>query len=255
MTGGTDGLGLAALQTWINHGHHVLLLARNPEKCSVESDQLEVIACDLSSLDDMKQAVKSIEQKVDTIDVLVHNAGMWAFSFAETEDGVEQTLQINVLSPIWLTTALMPLLLNASSPRVIASASALHQGKINFDDIEYRKSFSGFKAYRQSKLAVIVWIRYMARKEPRIFWATQHPGVVNTRLVRDGGWLANLFFRLFGKSPEKGAETLIYLVEAPLESLESGEYYKNKRKAKTDTLASYDLRSGPKLIKLLERMD
>ena len=255
MTGGTDGLGLAALKEWLKNGHKVLLLARNPSKCTVTSDKLEIISCDLASLKSMKKAVDVINEKIDAIDALVHNAGMWAFSFAETEDGVEQTLQVNVLAPIWLTNALTPLLLNAPSPRVITSASGLHQGEINFDDIEFRNSFSGFKAYRQSKLAVIVWTRYMARKETRIFWATQHPGVVNTQLVRDGGWLANLFFRLFGKSPEKGAETLVHLVESSLDSLDTGEYYKNKRKAKTDTLASYDLRSGPKLIKLLERMD
>jgi NAD(P)-dependent dehydrogenase (short-subunit alcohol dehydrogenase family) len=254
MTGGTDGLGRAALQKWLESGHNVLLLARNPSKNTIESDRLQVVPCDLSSLSSMKQAVNAVKASTDSIDALVHNAGMWAFSFAETEDGVEQTLQVNVLAPIWLTSALTPLLLKAPAPRVISSASGLHQGSINFEDIEYRSSFSGFKAYRQSKLAIIVWTRYMSRKEPRIFWATQHPGVVNTQLVRDGGWLANAFFRLFGKSPEKGAETLVHLVESPLENLETGEYYKNKRKAKTDTLASYDLRSAPKLIALTEKL-
>lgn len=254
MTGGTDGLGKAALEAWVKEGHTVFLFARNPKKCSITSDRLRVIQCDLSSLSSMRNAVETLQMAIDHIDVLVHNAGMWAFSFSETEDGVEQTLQVNVLAPIWLTNALMPLLKLSEAPKVIASASALHQGKINFNDIEYRRSFSGFKAYRQSKLAVIVWIRYMSKKEKDVFWATQHPGLVSTQLVRTGGWLARQFFHLFGKSPEKGAETLRYLVGAPVDALESGEYYKNKRKAKTDTLASYDLRTAPKLIALTEQL-
>lgn len=254
MTGGTSGIGLAALKHFLKQGHQVTVLARNPDKLTIKDDKLTVIEADLNSIKSIKEAIETIRNTHEQVDALLNNAGVWAFKFTESDDGIEETFQVNVLAPILLTRELLPLLKKANSPKVITTSSGLHQGKIYFDDLEFRKSFSSFKAYRQSKLCEIVWTRYMSKKEPDVFWATVHPGVVNTELARTGGFFVKLFFRLFGKSPEKGAQTLIYLTEENIDNLQTGEYYKNKKKAKTDTLASYDLRAAPKLIQAVDKM-
>ncbi len=254
MTGGTSGIGFAALKHFLKQGYQVTVLARTPDKLTIKDDKLTVIKADLNSIKSIKEAIGIIKSTHDQIDVLLNNAGVWSFEFSESEDGIEEIFQVNVLAPILITRELVPLLKKASFPKVITTSSGLHQGKINFDDLEFRKSFSSFKAYRQSKLCEIVWTRYMSKKEPDVFWATQHPGVVNTALARTGGFFTKLFFRLFGKSPEKGAQTLIYLTEESIDNLQTGEYYKNKKKAKTDTLASYDLRAAPKIIQAVDKM-
>lgn len=253
MTGGTSGLGRAALNHFLNQGYRVTVLARDPKKINVNNNNLTLIEADLNNIKSIKNAIEIIKNTHNHIDALLNNAGVWAFTFTESDDGIEETFQVNVLAPILLTRELLPLLKKAPSPKVITTSSGLHQGKIYFDDLEFRTSFSGFKAYRQSKLCEIVWTRYMSKKEPAVFWATQHPGVVNTELARTGGFLFKLFFRLFGKSPEKGAKTLIYLTEEDRKNLKSGEFYKNEKKAKTDTLASYDLRAAPKLIDVVDK--
>lgn len=254
MTGGSSGLGAAALSNFLNQGHKVILLARNPEKLNVKHDHLRVIKADLNSLQSIRHAANEIIKTQSSIDVLINNAGIWNFDFQESEDGIEQTFHLNVVAPIFLTQLLLPILKNAAHPKVITTASGLHQGSIHFEDIQYRNRFSGFKSYRQSKLCVIVWTRYMARKEKEVFWATQHPGLVDTKLVRSGSFFAQWFFRWFGKSPEKGAKTLVYLVNENIEKLKTGEFYKNEKVAKTDTLASYDLRNAPKIIEIVNQI-
>jgi retinol dehydrogenase-12 len=254
ITGGTSGIGLAAVKILAQQNHEIILLARNPKKVDFKENNIEIVPTDLSSIKSILEATKQIRAKHQYIDVLINNAGVWLFEFTETPDGIEQTFQVNVIAPILLTQELLPLLKKSSAPRVITTSSGLHQGKINIDDLEYRHDFSGFKAYRQSKLCEIVWTRYMSKKEKDIFWATLHPGVIKTDLVRTGGFFSKLFFKIFGKSPEKGAETIIHLVEEKLENLKSGEYYKNRKLAKTDTLASYDLRLAPQLLQKVEKM-
>lgn len=253
MTGATSGLGKAAAKQFLENGATLIALYRNKDKFNtlkneVNGDgELKGITCDLGSSKSLQNACDEIKKSFDSIDVLINNAGLWSFDFQESVDQVEKTFQVNVLSPYILIKELTHLLQNSASPKVITTASALHQGSINFEDIEYRDSFSGFKTYRQSKLAVILLTRLFAHRASKILYVTQHPGLVNTGLVRGGNWFAKLFFKLFGKSPEAGAKTLIYLVSSPSKDLDSGEYYANRKVQKTKTNESNDLELARKL--------
>lgn len=124
---------------------------------------------------------------------------------------------------------------------------------VDFSNLENKELFSGFNTYRQSKLEVILLCRILAKKlaNSNIGVYCEHPGLVNTKLGRDANWFSNLFFRVFGLPPKKGARTLIYLAEEDKANLVSGEYYYKKEVEKI-TKQSYDLIEAQKLLDKLE---
>lgn len=161
FTGATTGLGKISALKAAAHGATVLVAARDLQKGEALQNQFKthfpdakgaiaLIPCDLSDLKSVNKACDLILSKHEKLDIIVNNAGTWNFSFTETEDGIEDTFQVNVLSPILIIQRLLPLLEKSKTAKVINTASGLHQGTINFTDIEYRNGFSGFKAYRQS---------------------------------------------------------------------------------------------------------
>lgn len=260
FTGGTTGLGREAVKQLVADGAKVLLTVRDNAKGQKLLEDLtgenpdikgsiELIECDFNSLRSVMTACTKIKDSVSKLDALVNNAGTWNFEFSETEDGIENTLQVNLLVPVILINELKELLQKAESPKVINTSSGLHQGGINFNDLEFRNRFSGFKAYRQSKLGIILITRLYQKKfeDMGIHFYSQHPGLVNTALVRKGGWFARQFFKIFGKSPAKGAKTLLYLLQTPSTELKGGEYYKNCKMSKTDTKTSYNIELAGKL--------
>lgn len=250
--GGTSGIGRAAVKHLLNSDYRLIILYRSQAKLedTLQGNQKSVvqIPCDLCSISSIQSACEAIKTFTEKVDILVNNAGMWEFGGRqESQDGIETTFQVNVLAPYFFQEALRDLMLNSDEPRVITTASALHTGTINFKDIEFKQNFSGFKAYRQSKLSVVLLTRLWAKENDKIQYFCFHPGVVSTELGRSAGWLAKTFFKWFGISPEKGAETLIHLIESPSNTLLSGEYYTKKKAAKTFTKASYDLNEAKKL--------
>ena len=262
FTGGTSGLGKVAASKAVNEGAHLLVLARSESsmarlKSYLDTNypnakgRLDFIKTDLSNFQTVEKAVVEIRSTVDHVDQLINNAGIWHPNYRESKDGIEETLQVNVLAHYYLFDQLIDLLKASNKPRVIFSSSGLHQGTINFEDIEFKQKYDSMKVYRQSKLAVILLTRLLAERYPSIFFAAQHPGLVSTRLGRDYNWFLRGVFSLIGKSPEKGADTLYYLMTTALDDLKSGEYYTNK-KIKEITEESYDLQGAKKLEDLLQ---
>lgn len=257
IIGGTSGIGRAAVRHFLKTDHDLVILYRSKDKLEqtlyASNKKVTEILCDLYSFESMKKACESIRASFGHVDVLICNAGMWEFgNRQETLDGIETTFQVNVLAPVFFQKNLRDLLLNSEEPRVIITASALHTGTINFDDIEYKKSYSGFQAYRQSKLSVVLLTRLWAKNNSKIKFFSLHPGVVSTELGRSAGWFARSFFKWFGITPEKGATAIIHLVESPIDSLKSGEYYIKKSVSRTSTKASYDLLLAKKLEQKIE---
>jgi retinol dehydrogenase 12 len=259
FTGATSGLGRAAVMELAAAGHEVLFTARSQtsaeqliaecaEKHPGHSNNLKPFIADFNSLKSLHRVCQEIKSGYTQLDIIVSNAGIWNFSFKESDDGIEQIFQVNVLAPALLKRELCPLLKGSASARLIQTASALHQGTLNFNDIEFRKNFSGFKAYRQSKLAIILlsrlWAKELASDSIHVY--SQHPGLVDTKLGRDAGWFSNLFFRTFGISPQEGAKTLLHLVNTPNQHLTNGEFYA-KCKVKKITSESYDMAMAAQL--------
>jgi NAD(P)-dependent dehydrogenase (short-subunit alcohol dehydrogenase family) len=150
---------------------------------------------------------------------------LWKNKFEETVDMVEETFHVNVLAPLLLSDLLVEMLSTSVDAKIIFTSSGLHQGEIQFDDIEYRKDFKGFNAYRQSKLGIILLSRLVAKKlaDKNIGVYSQHPGVVKTELARESNLAMRTIFLSMGISPQKGAKTLLYLATESKENLKSGE--------------------------------
>ena len=257
ITGATSGIGLVIVDHLVRSGYFVIVLGRSRKKLDLLLDHLntvdshcpaETVLCDLASFRSVRDAIKSVKSITTTIDLLVLNAGLWNFEFIETEDQIEETFQVNLLSHLMIFNELRPLITKNNQSKVIFTSSGLHQGVIQFSDIEFRKKFSGFKSYRQSKLAILLLTRWLAKQPEHtgISFYCVHPGMVNTQLGRNAGWLSRNIFKLFGKSKEKGAQTHIHLIDQNTELLKSGEYYANRKITKT-TEYSHQMEVAEKL--------
>lgn len=261
MTGATSGLGKVSALRAAQKGATVIVLARNPTKSAEllkdfktmdahATGNIEIVAGDLSDFGSLVQAFKQIVQKHPVIDQIINNAGIMQFEPTYSSAGIELTLQVNLLAPLLLCYLLYPSLRNSQHGKIIFTASALHTGEIDFDDLERRqKEFTSFKVYRQSKLGVILVCRYLAKvlDAEQIGIYTQHPGLVKTELGRSAGWFSKLFFNLMGKSAAEGSETLTYLIETPKDELKPGEYYADKA-VKETSKESYDMKVAAQLI-------
>ena len=264
ITGATSGIGLVAACELASGGDLVLATARNPERGNdllthyrnnypKGKGTIKIIICDLSSFESIVKACRQVGVENSCIDTLINNAGIWNFSYQVSQNNIEETLHVNVLAPLLINYLLLDLLLKSKQAKSIFTASALHQGDVDFSRLENKENFSGFTAYRQSKLEVILLCRLLAGKleSSNVGMYCQHPGLVNTKLGRHASWVANLFFRLLGLPPEKGARTLIYLAQENAANLVTGEYY-YKTKVKKITTQSYDLIVAQKLLDTLE---
>jgi NAD(P)-dependent dehydrogenase (short-subunit alcohol dehydrogenase family) len=261
ITGATSGIGKETGKALAEKGANIIIASRDMAKGKAVKSEIDktsqgkvsVLHCDLASQDSIRRCCAEYRQQYDKLDVLINNAGVWNTRFKETPDGIEETLAVNVLGPYMMTCLLLDPLRNASPSRIINVSSGLHFGNISFKDIEYRQKFSGFHAYRQSKLAVILLTRLLAGKLNRhgISVNCMHPGLVDTQLGRHGSSFFNAFFRIFGKSAEKGADTLVYLASSPEVADISGEYFTNRKVHRT-TSQSYDMQLAGKLLRVIE---
>jgi NAD(P)-dependent dehydrogenase (short-subunit alcohol dehydrogenase family) len=164
-----------------------------------------------------------------------------------TADGLEHTFALNHLAPFLLTHELRDLLVASAPARVVTvSSGAQAMGRIDLDDLQGERSYSGQRAYNQSKLANVLFTYELARRlEGTGVTATVlHPGVVRTAFGReDTGRLLRLMFPLvtpFMKTPEQGAATSIYLASSPEVAGATGAYFANRRPKRSSKL-SYDL--------------
>lgn len=261
ITGATSGFGKVIAQHLVEKGYTLLFLARSEEKAKALKGSLMVahpqsnidyVIGDLSSFQSILNATQVIHEKYNRIDLMVLNAGLWNFEFRETKDKIEETLQVNLLAPLLLFQKLKDLIPANEPTKVIFTASGLHQGNIQFDDLEFRSKFSGFRTYRQSKLGVILMTRLLAQsfEFSKICFCCVHPGMVKTQLGKNAGWLSRSIFHLMGKTIDKGAKTHMYLIDEDIQHLHSGGYYANCKLTKSSA-QSYNLEVAKKLMQVM----
>lgn len=262
MTGATSGIGKVAAVKAAATGAEVLVIARNKTKGDELLNHLSethpdatgtirIVIGNLNSFQSVREACMEIRSLYKRIDVLVLNAATLNFKPVISEDGIEETLQVNVLSPLLIYLLLEEGLKKADHSKIIFTSSLLHQGSIRFEDIEFRTDYKGFRVYRQSKLALILLARYLSdrRENGSMHTYSFNPGLVNTDIVRNIYMFPRSFYPLLGKSPEKGAETLNFLIEHPSDLLESGAYY-TKRKAVKTVSGIYTPETGERLWRM-----
>jgi len=240
VTGGTSGIGQVAAEQLAGMGARVILIARSPARAETTLARLRQAGpevdhgayyADLSRIAEMRRVSAEIAAAEPRIDVLVNNAGALFNNRQVTPDGLEMTFAVNHMAYFVVTEGLRERLAAASAARIINTASGAHNGaKIDFDDLQFANGYAGFTAYGRSKLANILFTRELARrlKGTSITANCLHPGFVATRFGDGSGGLLQALFpiaKLFALSPQKGAETIVYLASSPEVANASGLYY------------------------------
>src|SRR6056297_1960788 len=248
LTGANSGIGKQTAQALAGNGYQVVMICRNRDKAEnarreiideTGNDRIDILICDLSSMHQIKETAETIRGTYSQIDRLVNNAGILPDGDRkETDEGLELTFAVNHMAYFLLTRELMPLLESTPGSRVINVASdASRSGTFNPDNLQLQSGYSTMKAYGHSKLFNIMFTRQLAKEVERkdITTYSLHPGVVNTNFAADSdSWFAWFFDlgRMFMRSPEKGAETSVYLcLDEGIEHL-SGSYFRDKKPVK-----------------------
>jgi NAD(P)-dependent dehydrogenase (short-subunit alcohol dehydrogenase family) len=242
VTGATSGIGQVAAIELARRGAHIVIVGRSAEKCANTQAQIratrsdaivDTLVTDLSSLAETKRLAEQVRQRYPRLDVLLNNAGAMFWNRSESVDGIEKTFALNHLSYFVLTNLLLPVLKQSAPARIVNVASDAHKGvSINFDDLQFKQKYSGWKAYQQSKLANILFTYELAKRieGTGVTANTLHPGFVLTNFLQvfhdaPAGWLINALAPLVAISPERGARTSIYLASSPEVEGVSGRYF------------------------------
>lgn len=260
VTGGTGGIGMATAAGLAGLGARVGIVGRDEGRARAAAERIrtaggdvDVFTADVSSRREVQRLAEQVLAAYPRLDVLVNNVGgYWATRHA-TEDGLERTFAVNHLAPFLLTHLLLDRLRSSAPSRVVTvSSGAQAMGRIDFDDLQGVRSYSGQRAYNQSKLANVLFTYELARRleGSGVTANVLHPGVVRTAFAQEdsGGWMRLMLpvVRPFMKTPERGAETSIYLASSPEVDGVSGRYFANRR-PKASSRASYDTAAARRL--------
>jgi len=263
ITGATSGIGKESAIGLSKLGATIVFTTRDSLKgektreeiiSKTNNKNIHMLKCDLASFESIRNCCKEFQSKYNMLHVLINNAGVWDFKRRESKDGIENIFATNYLAPFLMTNLLLGILKKSSPSRIINVTSGMHYGTINFDDIEFKRKFSGAKAYRQSKLGVILFTRLLAKKleGTGVTVNVVHPGMNKTDLGRDAGSFSQIIFKLMGKDPKIGAETSIYLSSSPDVENITGEYFA-KKIIKRSSKESYDMDLAKKLWDVSEK--
>ena len=204
ITGANSGIGYQAARVLARKGAQVVLACRDPQRAEravgairaeTPAADVEVAIVDLASLASVRAFARAELARQRPLHILINNAGVMAPSRRwETADGFELQFGINVLGHFALTALLFPAIELAAAqpaepPRIVTVASIAHKGgRLRFDDLQSKKAYSPMVAYRQSKLADLVFALALDRRlraaGSRIMSVAVHPGVANTNLFR-----------------------------------------------------------------------
>ena len=248
VTGATSGIGEVAARELARRGAHVIMLARNAEKAgrvqreiiaATDNPLVDIMLADLSVLHEVRAVAAEIHTKYPRLDVLINNAGFMFGSERElSADGNEMTLATNHLGPFLLTSLLVDLLQKSPAARVVNVASMAYRfARPSLDDIQSEHFYSGLLEYGNTKLWNIMFTQELARRLRQhgisnVTTNCLHPGGVATGFGTKSGGIGGammLLARPFLISPEKGAETSIFLATAPGVAHISGGYYSKKK--------------------------
>src|SRR5215212_3265738 len=261
ITGATSGIGKATAMGLASMGASVVMVGRDRgrgEAALAEINEqsanasVDLMLADLSSQDEIHGLADNFKEAYPRLDVLVNNAGVFRSRRITTADGMEMTFAVNHLAYFLLTDLLLDVLKASAPSRIVNVASGEQRnGTIDFDDLQGEKGYKGAKAYSQSKLATVLFTYELARRleGTGITANCLHPGVVGTNLGSGVSGIFGFMVRALTplmKSPQKGAETSIYLASSPEVEGLSGRYFVKKDEARSSDV-SYDERIASRL--------
>ena len=244
VTGATSGIGYEAASQLAAHGADVVMAVRDTARgnaCATRiraanpAARLTVMALDVASLASVREFAERASDTLAQVDMLINNAGLGLQSRrAVTVDGFERQFATNHLGPFALTGRLLPALLRAPAPRVVAIASIAHRrGRMNFDDLQTEHPYNGRVAYGQSKLADLMFALELDRRArlagSRLVSVAAHPGVATTNFIASTGMpgvaarVINLGIGVLGQNAARGALPGLYAATMP--DVVGGQYW------------------------------
>ena len=262
ITGATDGIGKQAALEIAGMGAAVTLVGRNEAKTRAVCGELQAqtgnteidwLLGDLSSMAEVRRVADEFRKRHDQLHVLLNNAGASFSSYFESVDGIEMTFALNHFSYYLLTNLLLDMLRETAQAsgeaRIINVSSSAHNAAgsagLRLDMLNDPSQFKPFPSYGGSKLANLLFTYELDRRlaGSGVNVNAVHPGLVNTRFGDNmSGWIRH-FFKLMkiiiGRTPKKGAETLVYLAAAPEVAGISGKYWADKQQRDSSDI-SYD---------------
>jgi NAD(P)-dependent dehydrogenase (short-subunit alcohol dehydrogenase family) len=255
ITGATSGIGLVAAEQLAAMGARLVLVGRDKArgeaamariKRRTAGAEIRIHYADLSRLVEMSRLGSEIAAVEPRIDVLLNNAGAMFAARRVTEDGLERTFAVNHMAYFVLTNRLEERLAAAAPSRIVNTASDAHRGNtLDFDDLQSERRYRGLTAYGRSKLANILFTRELARRlaGSGVSANCLHPGFVASRIADNNSGAFRLGVTiaksLWGLSPERGAQTMVYLASSPEVAGVTGGYFAKSRPA-TPTAAAQD---------------
>jgi NAD(P)-dependent dehydrogenase (short-subunit alcohol dehydrogenase family) len=269
LTGATDGIGLAAAEALAARGSQLAIVARDEAKAARAVARIEaaggagtsvdVLMANLTSQASVRDLAAQVLARYPRLDVLVNNAGAVFGTRQLTVDGIERTWALNHLAPFLLTSLLLERLRQSAPARVVTTSSDAHKpARIPFDDLGAERSYRGrgFSRYGETKLANILFTAELARRTAGtgVTAFCFHPGVVASGFNRNNGSLmrsAMTIIRPFARTPARGADTLVWLVDSAAVAEQSGGYFVDRRRT-TPSRAAQDLQVARRLWEVSE---
>ena len=265
VTGATSGIGKAAATALARLGATVVMVGRDRGRTEAAAAQIAAVAAspraetaDLASLEQVRGLAGRLAG-LERIDALINNAGLVLGERRVTPDGLEHVFALNHLAPFLLTNLLLPKLTASAPARVITVTSDAHSAaRLDLSDPNLEHGWDSWRSYANSKLANILFTRELARRldGTGVTANCAHPGVVRTGFGRESRPLLKLgitIARPFMASPERGADTIVYLASSPDVAGQTGGYYV-KRQRREPSGAARDDTVARELWELSEKM-
>jgi NAD(P)-dependent dehydrogenase (short-subunit alcohol dehydrogenase family) len=255
VTGATSGIGRVVATALAAQGAEVIVAGRHQPKADetvswIKSETgnhaVRYLLADFSDLGQVRDLASAVKERSSRLDVLVNNAGTFFNTRHETPYGVEMTFLVNHLAPFLLTNLLLKTLQKSAPARIVNVSSAAHQyDTMNFDDLGFKRGYVGMKAYARSKLANVLFTYELARRldGSQVTVNAVHPGHVATDMWKTNfpliGPALKWVMGFFARTPEQGADTVIYLASSPEVEGISGKYFADREAVQSSPL-SYD---------------
>ena len=241
VTGATDGLGHGVAAELARRGARVLVHGRSSQRAETVAREIGAAGVQIADFASLTQ-VRELADGLPPLDVLVNNAGIIERERHMTEDGYERTFQVNYLSHFLLTMRL----LEHSVPRRVVNVASAGQERPDFDDLMLERGYEPWRAYRQSKLAQIMFAFELAERRPDVESTALHPATfMDTKMVRETVGRPH-------STVEEGIEATVRLA-ADLDLDVSGRYFDGTDEAAPDPIA-YDADARRRLWEISERL-
>jgi NAD(P)-dependent dehydrogenase (short-subunit alcohol dehydrogenase family) len=247
ITGANSGIGYATAEELARQGHHVIMVCRDEQRGKAAqqaiiqqtgSSKVDLLLADLSSFKEIAQLAQQVNERYDTLDVLINNAGGLFNSYETSKDSFELTFAVNYLAPFLLTRLLLHKLKASEAGRIINVASIMQAKQFEPKNAAHpsQTAYRSMKAYGTAKTAVLMMTYHLAKElsGSGVTVNALHPGVIYTpQSAKTAPAFARPLMKLFMQSPKQGARTSIYLATSDEVGKITGEFFKGTQKART----------------------